>query len=373
MKILFLCPAIPPAINGVSDYNWNLVLSMRQAGIDAQILTSGSQKVNGTEKSWVYPSVAEWNAAGVTKAVSQISNETPDWCVLQYVPHMYDKRGLCWPVTGILKSVKEKFKCRTAVVFHEITLAWNHVLPAAIMHAQAIRLIRHSDAVITTCEEYARKLKTLGPCQPRIIPVGASVLPAAALSHKVPQKTVVFGMFGRLTAERSAETSLKVLKAAKNKGMDASLKLIGCAQSSNPKAYDHLMKEARNLGVENLVSASGELPAGGLSECFQNLDVFLFPQIRGISTRNTSALTAIAHGLPVVSYASNGGYFEKYPLPEGALVKQGREDLFIDAALNIGEKALAGQINKSANCGYFARYFSWETIRDQYLETLGVR
>jgi glycosyltransferase involved in cell wall biosynthesis len=236
------------------------------------------------------------------------------------------------------------------------------------MHAQAARLIRGSDLVITNCEEYADKLKALGG-SPQVIPVGSGILPSGA-AEKGPKKTVVFGMFGRLTAERNPVTGLRILSAAKKEGIDGMLFLLGCAQSSNPAAYEGLMNEARKEGLEKQVVASGDLSPAELSDYLDRTDVFLFPQTQGISTRNTSVMAALAHGLPVISYAPEGGHFKEHPLPEGALAGRGSEAAFIRAALQYSKKALAGEINRAANRNYFLKYFSWDKIRGAFLQAM---
>jgi glycosyltransferase involved in cell wall biosynthesis len=98
------------------------------------------------------------------------------------------------------------------------------------------------------------------------------------------------------------------------------------------------------------------------------MDVFLFPQADGVSTRNTSVMAALAHGLAVVTYAPVPGNFDGYRVSDGAVVMQGDEGAFVEAAVTI--LAAPRPSHPGPNAAYFAEHFSWPGIAARFLEAL---
>ena len=130
------------------------------------------------------------------------------------------------------------------------------------------------------------------------------------------------------------------------------------------------MRLADKLNVKSQIVISGELSREDLSIQLRLVDVFIFPQIDGISTRNTALMAAIAHGLPVVSFKPQAGNFDNFYLPCGVLIDRGDEEGFIQAAVEYLKNSdnLSGA--DFVNSDYYYRNFSWPIIAKQYIKTL---
>lgn len=373
MKIIFLVPVVPPAINGIGEYTFHLVKGLREAGADAHIVTSSGQPA---AESWIHPVLSHWTPKEVAQHLHALQ---PNWVSLQYVPQLYHPKGLCWKVSGIPAHIKKTLKCKVSVTFHEFSCAWGYSLKkiamALFLRLQTRRLLRGCDFAVTTCEIYKKILREYSKQTPvDSIPVGANITPAPisekdtlALKKKWGvQEGKIFAIFGRLSNFRNHSLALDVLKQARIQGIPAYLLLIGCMRTSNPVLFNELILKAEKENLKQWLVETGDLSPEQISHALTQSDVFLFPQTDGISTRNTTVMSALAHGLPIVSFAPSPGNFEEPSIPYAALVPQGDEALFIEKALHFAfkkpdDKSMADQT------AYYAARFSWQTISSRYL------
>jgi glycosyltransferase involved in cell wall biosynthesis len=212
-----------------------------------------------------------------------------------------------------------------------------------------------------------------------VIPVGSNIEPnfinsveLRALRRQIfPEQAKVFGLFGTLSAFKNFPLAIRALERARRQGLDAWLYLIGSMESSNPKLFKELMYLAEKLRVKSYIVTSGELSHENISIQLQMVDVFIFPHTDGISTRNCTLMAALAHGLPVVSFAPQAGLFDRCDIPCGIFVYRHNEDEFIKAAVDSLKKS--DDLSKTAlfNRDYFYSNFSWPVIARRYLEVLG--
>jgi glycosyltransferase involved in cell wall biosynthesis len=305
---------------------------------------------------------------------------------LQYVPQMYGRWGIAWQVAGILKALKKEFRSKIAVTLHEFIWSWS-IDPRDIFLAAATRLQTKSilsclDASITTCSRYKNILQKFSPhsLPITVIPVGANVEPvvipagelAAQRAKVFPENSIVFGLFSRLSAFRNFPLAVRVLYKARAEGLDAWLYLIGSVQESNPVLFKDLMRLAEELKVRQYIAISGELSKEELSVQLRMVDIFVFPQTDGISIRNTALMSAMAYGLPVVSFKPQPGNFDDYCIPCAALAERGDEEGFIESAVSCLKEI--GNLRKTApaNSDYYYRNFSWPLIARNYIEALKI-
>ena len=382
MMIAFLARSVPPVIDGVGEYTWHLARSLRAWGVEAHIFTSTDQAAAPGLASWIHPVIPRWTGKAVAEALGSVPAFRPDWCCFQYVPQMYGHRGICWAASGVPQALRQSLKSRVATTFHEFASAGGPHLKdavlAGVMRWQTGRLLVGSDLAITTCSRYVEYLEL---SVPRIlpvvaIPVGANIEPVPVRSEEIValrqryslDGSKVLGVFGRLSPSRNYPTAVRVLELAKQQGFKTRLLLVGCVQSSNPSLFAQLQQLARNLGVEAQMVVTGELSADAVSAHLRLVDVFLFPQCDGVSTRNTTVMSALAHGLPVVTYVPKSGNYDGYRIPYGALVPLGDEKGFIHTAVEFLGRIDERSEGRNANAKYFEKHFSWSRIAKQYIE-----
>jgi len=402
MKIGFLVRWLPPRIDGVGDYTWNLACALRELGINVYVFTSEEQRglpphqlqsrvtirnwCGGVVKNeWVFPIIRLWQPKAIIEALKAFTWEAPDWLCFQFVPQLYGRGCMAWQGAGILKELKKRFKCKIAVTFHEFTSAWSlkprDLFLAAFTRLQTRRMLSVIDSAITTCARYKEILQGLsGLTLPvDVIPVGSNIEPIfispeelTGLRRQIfPEQAKVFGLFGTLSTFKNFPLAIRALQTARQQGLDAWVYLIGRVESSNPKLFKELMHLAEKLNVKSFIVTSGELSKEDISIQLQMVDVFLFTQVNGISTRNCTLMTALAHGLPVVSLEPQWGLFDHFNIPCGILVDRYNEEDFIKAAVDSLKKS--DDLSKKtalSNRDYFYSHFSWPIIAKRYLEVL---
>ncbi len=384
MKIAFLVYKIPPSFDGVGQYSWNLAEKLREWGHDTRLFTSRpSQPHPPAQPPWVHPDISSWDGPSVLRAIRSQGFD-PDWCNFQFVPSLYGRYGICRQAAGIPLFLKRHSSCRVVTTLHEFLTPWRlhprDFLLATISRQQTRRLLRGSTLALTTCRRYQDLLVLLGDgtCPVQVLPVGSNILNAPENPEKIQELrerhglsgACVLGMFGRLSEARNFQTGLRTLTQAIQAGVPARLLLVGNTASSNPPLFRKLMDSAKQSGVDRFILSTGDLPVGQISAFLQLIDLFLFPQCDGISTRNTTLMAALAHGLPIVAYAPQSGNWEQPEVPGGRLVPQGNEAEFIRASLELLQDPGKQLRFSSANKLYFDRHFSWSSIARRYVEIL---
>lgn len=384
IKISFLVRVIPPVIDGVGEYTWHLARVLREGGAEVRIFTSSEQTVRDENRDWVFPIIKEWSGRGVLESLQSQSTVPGEWFSFQYVPQLYGTSGICWGVTGIPAALKSKFKCRVSVTFHEIAAPWlaspSGIFLALWSRLQSRELLKRCDLAFTTCQRNARVVQALsqGRVPAAVIPVGSNIHPVPVsgdeisklrLRYGINGEARVFGIFGRLTSERNYSTAIRLLHQSRQRGMKSFLLLMGRVESSDPKTFRSLLNLARKYQVEKQLIVTGELSPEDISRHFRLVDLFLFPQEAGVSTRNTVVMAAIAHGLPLVTYEPKEGHFEGDEIPGGFLARRGDEEGFIRKAMEVTNGRFV-QDEGRKNQFYYEKYFAWGVLKEKFLKAL---
>lgn len=374
---------LPPRIDGVGDYTWNLACALRKQGIDVDVFTSKEQGCKGlVENEWVFPVIKLWHPKAILEALKAVTVQAPDWFCFQFVPQLYGRFCFAWQTPDILAALKKEFRCKIAVTFHEFISNWG-IMPkelflAAATHLQTKRMLSETDLPITTCARYKDTLQRLWQRHLPVtaIPVGSNIEPIfiaaqdlLSLRRKIfPEGAKIFGSLSRLSPARNFPLAIKALQAARGQGLDAWLYLIGSIEPSSPKLFKNLMRLAEKLGVKSYIVATGALSKEDLSIRLKMADVFIFPQIDGISTRNTALMAAMAHGLPILSFRPQPGNFDGFNIPCAILAERNDEQGFIRAAVECLNNSDNLSKLSAANAGYYNQHFSWPVIAESYIK-----
>jgi hypothetical protein len=209
--IVHITPQLPPAIDGVGDYCWNLWKHWPEPRPEWQFaVTRGA---DDTMAMWPHTKVREFelNAASLRNALEQSHAAT---VVLHYVGYAYQPKGiplwlpqaLCeWRSGATDGNSRSPIVARRIVVmFHEMYARSSPLRSPFWVAPFAKKIIRElvalSDAWLTSCERYFTQLVTEFGARAeagRIIPI-ASNIPAEAMNlderRAENQRIVVFGL-----------------------------------------------------------------------------------------------------------------------------------------------------------------------------------
>ncbi|KJD33418.1 glycosyl transferase family 1 [Tamlana nanhaiensis] len=156
--------------------------------------------------------------------------------------------------------------------------------------------------------------------------------------------------------------ALKVLKALKDEGIDASLCMVG------PDVNGNLMEAKKITESENLnVTFTGKLGKTEWIKMAKNYNIFI--NTTNFDNMPVSVIEAMALGLPVISTNVGGLPFLIQQEKTGILVAPNTVDAFV---FNI--KKLTANPNYAATLAVEARNyvenFSWEVVKKQWIKLL---
>lgn len=243
------------------------------------------------------------------RVVSRLLEEfpAPRRVLVQWVPHGYGFRSMniafclwLWQRASRGDEVE--------LMVHEPSLGfgegnWKHNIVAAIHRLMTIILLRATRRVWVSIPAWERRWRpcTLGrTVEFRWLPVGSNIPVAEAQieSQQIRERYLndssqLVGHFGSYDANTTALLLKSVSPLMKH---DATLLLLGHGSERMRAAVIE-----RNPALANRVHATGSLSADELSQHLVACDLMLQPYIDGVSSRRTSTMTALAHGVPVVT------------------------------------------------------------------------
>jgi glycosyltransferase involved in cell wall biosynthesis len=223
-----------------------------------------------------------------------------DAVVLQYSPFCYGRWGFApWLPLRLLR-VRARRSARPKIVLfvHEPyvpLVGWRGVLMGLWQRLQleALRLL--ADAVVVSIQRWAEDLARRKPTRPvRHLPVGSNLPDMRAARAEMRRElragdgTLVVALFGRVHPGWQVSHAEAAIRALRDAGHEVVVLSLG-AEAPPLSGLD---------GVP--VHAPGELPAPELARHFAAADVFLAPFVDGVSTRRTTLMSALQHGLPIV-------------------------------------------------------------------------
>lgn len=101
---------------------------------------------------------------------------------------------------------------------------------------------------------------------------------------------------------------------------------------------------------------------------FQCADLALAPYVDGLSTRRSSTISLMAHGLPIVSTRgelTDPGFFDDFPVPLIAPDDEAGFERAVETLIASREaRAAAGE----QAWRFFERHFAWEVLQAQFVQ-----
>ncbi|MGZ4418093.1 MAG: glycosyltransferase [Gaiellaceae bacterium] len=353
-------------IDGIRDYTFRLVEALCQ--IEA---VAADLYVRTREGRWVVID-GETGDRGHEGAFQGLRGY--DIVVLQYNPFMYGRWGFApWlPVAlGRLRS-KSAGVC-VALMVHEPYVPmvnWRWTLMGLWQRCQLAAALWESHLAFVSIDPWARSLRKLPFARPTFhLPVGSN-LPdmraarnAQRMQLNADDDTVVIATFttgipGRLVShlaaaiDEVARTGQKVLVL--NLGAGA------------PR-----LGEAIAEPVELI--EPGRLPSEELASNLAASDLFLAPFIDGVSTRRTTVMAALQHGVPVVG---TSGFLTDRIFQNAAhhlrLVPVESPRAFAAAVVHLASNPVERVALGTAGRELYERSFDWPVIAKELLTRLGI-
>jgi len=301
----------PPASGGVGEYTEILAHALAAEG--ARVHVWAPAEASDARRVTVHP-VERFHGAGLRRLDGELDAfPSPRTLLVQYAPQAFGRRGMnvafCrW----VLSRARRGDDVR--VMFHEPYVEFTLERPQRNVLAAATRvmaglLLRAASVAYVSTPGWERLLRPLAPRRlgampwlpiPSTVPraddpEGVAVLRARIGANR-PGVHVVghFGTYGGLIAPLLEPALLAILAPPST----SVALLLG---AGGPAFAERLTRAHPSLAGR--VHAPGRLPRAALSVHLQACDAVVQPYPDGVSARRTTAMAALANGVPMVSNA----------------------------------------------------------------------
>ena len=284
--ISLLCSSTGHQVDGVRDYSDELFGALVESGVKTQLLEHRGGR-------WATQTVAgRVEDIGAQEAVESLLASR--WVIVQYSPFAFG-RGGCAPWLLRL-SGRAARATQVAVMVHEAYVDWGtgrQRLMSAWQRLQLRRIVASADLVLTSTEAWSHSVAGWVRRPPVHLGVGSN------LPDMRPMRASAREALG----VRDGQVVLGSLSTGHDSGLPAHVSAAVAEAGRQQRDVVHLNLGATAPGTEGSARTvrPGWLTKESLAEMVSAADVFLAPFKDGASTRRTSVMAALQHGVPVVS------------------------------------------------------------------------
>ncbi|MCR4407465.1 MAG: glycosyltransferase family 4 protein [Anaerolineae bacterium] len=380
MHIGLITGEFPPMQGGVGDFTHELGKALVALGCQVSVLTS---KTAGSERQehgiTVLPIIEKWDWRCWSTILKLTRELEPDVLNIQYQTAAYGMH----PAINLLprRLRRESQRPRLVITYHDLREPYLFPKAGPLRRWITREPARQCDAVIVTNHEDEWRMAN---SEWRIanlarIPIGSNIAPTPPRDYNrdawrtrwgVGPSDLLLAYFGFLNESKGGETLIRALAEVVNRGVPASLLMIGGqVGTSDPTNVAYLRKvEAliAELGLDERVMWTGYTPAAEVSANLLAADVCVLPYRDGASFRRGSFMAALAHGCAIISTRP------RVPVPELRdgeniiLVPPDEPTALARAITRLAQNTeLRRQLGKGA--ADLAQHFTWENIAAQTL------
>lgn len=348
--------------DGIRDYSLRLAETLRTADRDVDVY------LRTRTGAWLRLGSDDTVGSRLPTMLAELRAQ--DAIVLQYNPFMYGRWGFAPWLPQMFRRLRRSSRRPTiAIMVHEPyvpMINWRWVIVGCWQRLQLLALQRSADVLLVSIERWTElfRRRSTVPCLHLAV--------ASALPDRRPDRVserrrrglrphdLVVAAFGTNNPARSAAYIVEAVNALTDWGRRVVLLNLG----ANPLDLPGLKDE---IAVER----PGKLPRESLARRLSIADIFLAPYIDGISTRRTTLMAALQHGLAIVGTAgpSTDSIFH---IESDAihLVPVGHIDRFVQAAIRLAthddeRKALGNHARR-----LYERRFDWPLLADRLIPAL---
>jgi glycosyltransferase involved in cell wall biosynthesis len=370
MRWDILAGEYPPDRGGVADYTEVLAGGLAAAGCDVRIWVAGASAARHADpRVSVHGIGGPWRGTALKRLESALDRHGPDDRVLvQYAPRAFGMHGLNLPFCTWARGLGRRRNVR--VMFHEPFFPFGWQRPqrnvlAAVNRAMAASLLAAGDPAYVSVPGWEPLLRPYVPAGrrftwlpvPSAIPVVAAAPAVASLRAGLGGGPVVghFGTYGDPIAALLLPALTEVLRTMP----EARVLLLGTGGAEFAAQL-----AAADSSIRDRIHAPGRLEARDVSVHVQACDaaVQLYPD--GVSSRRTTAMAWLAHGVPVVTTA--GRFTEPVWQESGAVAVAPHGDTAAAAravAELVRDRAAARGAGNAGRTLYDARFAIGNTVR----------
>ena len=286
-----------------------------------------------------------------------------DGVVLQYNPFSYAR----WGFAPRLLAQWAAMPRPRVLMIHEPYVPMRDARSAAMgawQRAQLLALEAQADQVLISIEAWRHRLRVRGSTAVHL-PV-PSVLPDRTSARDATRREFVVDE-GALVVTTLGTGHPSQLRAFVGAAVDAIAEAV-----SRPVTFLNLGRNAPPIDSGHVVEIRpGALPPGDLAAYIAASDLFLAPLVDGVSTRRTSVMTALQHGVATVS---THGELTDAIFADGAeavaLAAADDREGFVTTAVSVAADDARRERVARNGLTLYRREFDWQPITERLGEVL---
>jgi len=385
MHVCFLTGEYPPMEGGVADHTAHLAQHLSRAGAKVSILTSikARSEAQQTEDIEVYPILSSWGPSCWQHIGMFLASQTPDVLHIQYQAAAFDLTGwVNWLPHWLRFSSSVRalaHRPRLVVTFHDLRVPYVFPKAGRLRWRAILALAGGCDAIITTNAQDELTLNQYERFAGRVhrIPLGSNIEPKPPTDYDreewktelgVGPNQMLLGYFGFLNASKGGEELVSAMAELVERGIDARLLMIGGqvgdVDPTNQAYAERVMAQIEARGMAERVIWTGHVSPEEVSAHLLAVDIMVMLYRDGVSFRRTTLISALRHGIPVVTTRPD------WPLPE---IEADRNMLLVatgdvtGAADALARLANSPKLRSDLAQGALelGRIFDWGRIADQ--------
>jgi glycosyltransferase involved in cell wall biosynthesis len=372
VRIAFVTATFPPIACGIGDYTFHLSGELGRSHEVTVVTTrrGNLQQPPGVELVRPFDG---GDPKSVFAIVGELERLRPDWAVVQYDPYSYGTRHAFNPyLPAALALLRRRVpETRIAVVVHE-TFPEAKTLKAAVaqtwQRAQLLTLCRTAHLGIFVVEAWAKRFRSWAPrLRVAHVPVGNNI-PRVPVDKRtlraelgVPADAFVLGWLGRTHPTLDPDWVRQAIAGVELAGRKPFVVHVGVGA---PDA------ERLLAGIPSKIASVQ--PAPEISRHLSVLDLYLAPMREGISTRRTSVVAALSHGLPVLAASgpATDSIFREHHREAIWLVDPAHGESFGEASAHLVRSPELREQLANGAAAFALRAFSWPAIASELLAAM---
>jgi glycosyltransferase involved in cell wall biosynthesis len=382
MRILHIIPGLSPALGGPPQVALNLVKSLRDLGVDAEIAT--------TNFDHPYPLDVPLNQRVDYKFGSDSSDSVPVWFLPFNPPALKEfifskaLTGWCWKHIPDYDVIDNHYlfsyapTCAAAIArWHQTPYTvrvMGQLTPWALAQSRLKKQLystlieRHNlnaaAAIHCTTHQEAEEVRHFGIKTPTLtLPLGvhAPALNPEARSqlraqYQIPTGTPVILFLSRLHYKKRPELLLQTLHSLKQQGYQFHLLIAGTGE---PDYIQQLSQLTASLGLTDCVSFTGLVLGAEKDRLFQGSDLFVLPSYS--ENFGIAVAEALICGLPVI-ITPGIQIASDVAAAEAGLVVEGEEEPLGKAIAQLLTHPNLRQELGERGRDFARSHYSWRTI-----------
>jgi glycosyltransferase involved in cell wall biosynthesis len=377
--IMFVTGEYPPMAGGVGAYTHELAKALRNLGVQVSVLTSEAACDPATAVHCggcrVLPAARRWDWS-IWRVATNLAREARcDWLHVQYQTAAFGMH----PAINFAPAFWARAGFAVAWTYHDLLVPYLFPKAGKGLRTWVTERPAHTARLPIVTNEADRLRLAAKGIAAASIPIGSNIAgrtltpaerSAWRASHGYSANDFVAAYFGFLNRSKGGISLVKAFHRVTREREDAQLLMIGEQVGASDASNDAYLREVQELiaqlGLQNRIQWTGNLPEAEVGAALNSCDVLLMPYVDGASLRRGTLMAGLANGCAIITTTPQGPLPELVDGQDLLYVRAEDERALARAALSVAaDPVLAESLRTHARAK--SQLFAWDAIARQHI------